>query len=184
MRRRTRSGAIAPAVAFCVLASGMSLAAPAVSPAPPSSADAQSRLPSLAAGPPEAFARPSIRAVRIETSEAPTIDADLSDPAWAKAAVIDNFTQRSPNPYEPATERTVVRILYDENNLYFSFYNYDRAPDRNRRPQHAARRAGLHIRFGDALSRSRPDPAQRVQFRNRRVGRTDTTSSSSTTPRN
>ena len=51
-------------------------------------------------------------------SEAPTIDADLSDPVWAKAAVIDNFTQRQPNPYEPATERTVVRILYDENNLY------------------------------------------------------------------
>ena len=57
------------------------------------------------------------------------IDADLSDAAWEQAAVIDDFTQRSPNPYEPATERTVVRILYDENNLYFSFYNYDGAPD-------------------------------------------------------
>ena len=57
------------------------------------------------------------------------IDADLSDAAWEKAAVIDDFTQRSPNPYEPATERTVVRILYDENNLYFAFYNYDSTPD-------------------------------------------------------
>jgi hypothetical protein len=78
---------------------------------------------------PSPFVRPSIRAVRITTAEAPVIDADLSDAAWAKAAVIDEFTQRSPNPYEPATERTVVRILYDENSLYFSFYNYDRAPD-------------------------------------------------------
>jgi hypothetical protein len=78
---------------------------------------------------PPPFARPSIRAVRIDTAEAPVIDGDLSDEAWAKAAVIDDFRQRSPNPYEPATERTVVRILYDENNLYFSFYNYDRAPD-------------------------------------------------------
>jgi hypothetical protein len=78
---------------------------------------------------PPAFIRQGIRAVRIETSEAPTIDGDLSDPAWAKGAVIDNFTQRSPNPYEPATERTVVRILYDENNLYVSFYAYDRAPE-------------------------------------------------------
>ena len=51
-----------------------------------------------------------------------------TDPAWAKAAIIDNFTQRQPNPYEAATERTVVRIMYDENNLYFGFYNYDRAP--------------------------------------------------------
>jgi len=78
---------------------------------------------------PPPFLRPSIRAVRIDTGEAPVIDADLSDSAWAKAAVIDDFTQRSPNPYEPATERTVVRILYDENNLYFSFYNYDGTPD-------------------------------------------------------
>jgi hypothetical protein len=78
---------------------------------------------------PPTFTRPSIRAVRIETAEAPVIDGDLSDEAWAKAAVIDEFKQRSPNPYEPATERTVVRILYDENSLYFSFYNYDSTPD-------------------------------------------------------
>ena len=78
---------------------------------------------------PSSFTRPSVRAVRIDTTEAPVIDGDLSDEAWAKAAVIDNLRQRSPNPYEPATERTVVRILYDENNLYFSFYNYDQAPE-------------------------------------------------------
>ncbi len=59
----------------------------------------------------------------------PASAGPLSDSAWAKAAVIDEFTQRSPNPYEPATERTVVRILYDENNLYFSFHNYDANPD-------------------------------------------------------
>jgi len=81
-----------------------------------------------AAGGPSGFIRPNVRAVRIDPQEAPAIDADLSDPVWAKAAVIDNFTQRQPNPYEPATERTVVRILYDENNLYFSFYNYDSTP--------------------------------------------------------
>ena len=78
---------------------------------------------------PPTFTRPSIRAVRIDAAEAPVIDGDLSDEAWAKAAVIDDFKQRSPNPYEPATERTVVRILYDENNLYFSFYNYDSTPE-------------------------------------------------------
>jgi hypothetical protein len=78
---------------------------------------------------PPPFTRPSIRAVRIGIEEAPIIDADLSDSSWTKAAVIDDFKQRSPNPYEAATERTVVRILYDENNLYFSFYNYDSTPD-------------------------------------------------------
>ena len=79
--------------------------------------------------PPPTFTRPAVQAVRIATAEAPVIDGDLSDEAWAKAAVIDQFRQRSPNPYEPATERTVVRILFDENNLYFAFYNYDSTPD-------------------------------------------------------
>jgi hypothetical protein len=78
---------------------------------------------------PASFTRPSVRAVRIDASEAPVIDANLSDAAWAKGALIDDFKQRSPNPYEPASERTVVRILYDENNLYFAFYAYDSAPD-------------------------------------------------------
>ena len=78
---------------------------------------------------PPPFTPPSVRAVRIDSTEAPVIDGDLSDEAWAKAAVIDDFRQRSPNPYEPATERTVARILYDQNNLYISFYAYDSAPD-------------------------------------------------------
>src|SRR6266478_5326393 len=72
----------------------------------------------------------TIRAVRIDSSEAPTIDGDLSDPVWAKAAVLDDFRQMDPNAGEPATERTVVRILYDENNLYFAVYCYDREPDK------------------------------------------------------
>ena len=71
-----------------------------------------------------------LRAVRIESSEAPTIDADLSDPVWAKAAMLDDFPQMEPDSGRPATERTVVRILYDENNRYFAVYCYDREPDK------------------------------------------------------
>ena len=77
----------------------------------------------------QGLVRPSIAAVRITPSEAPTIDGDPSDPVWAKANVIDRFIQKSPNPGQPTSERTVVRILYDENNLYISFYNYDSQPD-------------------------------------------------------
>ena len=82
-----------------------------------------------AQAPAAGFVRPSVGAVRIETAEAPTIDGDLSDPVWEKAAIIDQFIQKNPNPGEPATEKTVVRILYDENNLYFGVYNYDSNPD-------------------------------------------------------
>ena len=73
--------------------------------------------------------RPSTRATRIEASRAPTIDADLSDTAWANATVIEDFKQREPVPGGPPTERTVVRIMYDENNLYFGVYAYDSQPD-------------------------------------------------------
>lgn len=58
------------------------------------------------------------------------IDGDLSDAVWSKATVIDRFIQKRPNPGMPATERTVLRILYDENNLYFAICAYDSQPDR------------------------------------------------------
>src|SRR5262245_55294044 len=59
---------------------------------------------------PSDLARPTVGAVRIDASEAPNIDGDLSDPAWSKASVIDRFIQKRPNPGMPATERTVLRI--------------------------------------------------------------------------
>jgi hypothetical protein len=108
---------------FCVLAGGPGVAAPATP-----AQQAPSELTFLAAGPAPGFVRPSVTATRIEASEAPTIDGDLSDAAWAKATIIENFTQKQPIPYAAPTERTVLRILYDENNLYFSFYAYDSDP--------------------------------------------------------
>jgi len=73
--------------------------------------------------------RPMIMAVRIDAQDAPIIDGDLSDPVWARAMAIDDFKQKRPNPGAPPSERTVLRILYDENNLYFSVYAYDSMPD-------------------------------------------------------
>jgi hypothetical protein len=90
-----------------------------------------SGLASAQALPPNAgSARPTAGAVQIATSEAPAIDGDLSDPVWVKATVIDQFRQKRPNPGALPTERTVLRILYDENNLYFAVYAYDSQPDR------------------------------------------------------
>jgi hypothetical protein len=74
--------------------------------------------------------RPSVQIVRIDRSEAPIIDGDLSDPAWAKAAVLDDFPQMEPDSGRPATERTVVRIMYDQDNIYFGVYCYDHEPDK------------------------------------------------------
>jgi hypothetical protein len=74
--------------------------------------------------------QPTARATRIDESEAPKIDGDLSDPVWAKAEVIDEFYQTYPNPGQPASQPTVARFLYDENTLYVGIYAYDSEPEK------------------------------------------------------
>ena len=74
--------------------------------------------------------RPSAKATRIDASQAPVIDGDISDPIWAKAPPIEEFYQLEPNEGAPGSERTVVRVLYDANNLYFAFMAYDDEPGR------------------------------------------------------
>jgi len=88
-------------------------------------------VPSFAAEPTNAFlaGKPMANATRIDVSEAPEIDGDLSDPGWSKAAFIDEFRQRNPNPGAAPTERTSVQLMYDENNLYIGIYAYDSEPD-------------------------------------------------------
>jgi hypothetical protein len=86
---------------------------------------------SFAAEPTNAFlaGKPIANATRIDVSEAPEIDGDLSDPGWSRAAVIDEFRQRNPNPGAAPSERTTARLMYDENNLYIGIYAYDSNPD-------------------------------------------------------
>ena len=38
--------------------------------------------------------------------------------------------KREPDPGAPPTERTVLRVMYDDNNFYLSVYAYDSEPDR------------------------------------------------------
>jgi hypothetical protein len=64
--------------------------------------------------------RPIAGATRITPKEAPAIDGDVHDGVWAKAKPIDEFYQLEPHEGAPADERTVVRVLYDEDNLYFA----------------------------------------------------------------
>jgi hypothetical protein len=73
--------------------------------------------------------QPTANVPRITAAEAPQVDGDISDPVWAKAVAIEDFYQSSPNAGDPASERTVVRIMYDDNNIYFAVYAYDSEPD-------------------------------------------------------
>ena len=47
------------------------------------------------------------------------LDAKLDEPAWNAATPITSFTQVDPDEGKPATQRTEVRILYDDNAVYF-----------------------------------------------------------------
>ena len=62
------------------------------------------------------------------TVEAPVMDGVVDDDAWALADVASDFLQREPQEGQPATERTEVRILYDDENLYIGLIAYDNNP--------------------------------------------------------
>ena len=64
--------------------------------------------------------RPTVRVVR--TDMPPIIDGLLDDMTWNNAVLINNFTQTSPVEGAQPTEDTEVRIAYDDEHIYFSFY--------------------------------------------------------------
>ena len=75
--------------------------------------------------PPSEYYR--VAPVRVESG--PLIDGSLDEELWLQAAVIDEFVQQEPAEGEPATERTVVRFLYDAQALYIGVEAYDSEPD-------------------------------------------------------
>lgn len=60
----------------------------------------------------------------------PNVDGRLSAGEWKGASLATNFVQREPNEGEPASERTVVLITYDEDQIYFGVRCFDRHPER------------------------------------------------------
>ena len=74
---------------------------------------------------PAAFAA-DYRAVR--AAQPPVIDGDLTDAVWAVAPEIGGFTQRDPDEGQPPTEKTIVRIAYDDEALYVAAKMFDSKP--------------------------------------------------------
>ena len=68
-----------------------------------------------------------LRAFRI-TGTSPQIDGRLDEEVWAAADAIDDLVQNEPDNMAPPTERTVVRVAYDDRYLYVAVYNYMREP--------------------------------------------------------
>ncbi|MGD8816311.1 MAG: carbohydrate binding family 9 domain-containing protein, partial [Acidobacteriota bacterium] len=105
------------------------LAAPAL--AQQSSAP-QSRATAATGGPPGAVTEIdrlfNFAAVRVD--EAPQIDGVLDEAVWRRAVPITEFVQAEPDEGRTVSERTEVRVLYDDEAIYIAAYNYDRQPER------------------------------------------------------
>jgi len=57
----------------------------------------------------------------VHTARPPLIDGRLDDSVWQAAALTDAFTQQSPFDGAKPSERTQMRVLYDDQALYFAF---------------------------------------------------------------
>ena len=53
------------------------------------------------------------------------IDGDFNEPDWQEAKPVGQFSQVEPDAGEPMTLPTEVRVLYDEENIYFGFTCFD-----------------------------------------------------------
>ncbi len=69
-----------------------------------------------------------LAALATSVERGPVVDGRLDDETWMRAEVIDGFVQREPFEGRPVSERTEVRILYDESALYVGAWLYDSQP--------------------------------------------------------
>ena len=61
-----------------------------------------------------------------------SLTGKLDNPEWKKAEPIEVSYEFRPGDNTPATDRTIVRILYDNENLYFGFECFDKNPEQIR----------------------------------------------------
>jgi hypothetical protein len=69
-----------------------------------------------------ALPSPTVRAARAGNI---TLDGVLDDAAWAAVQPASDFRQHEPHDGEPATQRTEIRLLFDEDALYIGARMFD-----------------------------------------------------------
>src|SRR5262245_27708951 len=97
-----------------------------------------------------------VRIVRATSDIA--LDGVLNDAAWQAAPPITGFKQRDPNYGAEPTQKTEVRLLYDDAALYIGARMYDAHPDSiimllTRRDQQGARSDGFRVYLDPYLDR-------------------------------
>jgi hypothetical protein len=66
----------------------------------------------------------------IPTTGKITLDGRLDEPDWQRAPMSANFIENMPREKQPARDRTEVRVLYDNDAIYFGVRGYDPAPEK------------------------------------------------------
>ncbi|MFQ5632335.1 MAG: carbohydrate binding family 9 domain-containing protein, partial [bacterium] len=74
----------------------------------------------------------AFQALRLTAEQADEIRLDglLAEAYWQAAHVVTGFRQREPAEGAQASERTEVRLVYDENTLYIGVIAYDSEPEK------------------------------------------------------
>ncbi len=78
----------------------------------------------------QAYAQSSKRITVGQLSGKFTLDGVLDEAAWMQAPTLGEIQQREPKPESTASERTEVRLLKDQDNLYVGVICYDAEPDK------------------------------------------------------
>jgi hypothetical protein len=92
---------------------------------PDSTASANERPPTVE----ESISRPTIRAVRVANSGI-RLDGILDESDWTRAPSASGFTQHEPLNGAASTERTVIKVVYDDRAIYVAVRAYDTEPDK------------------------------------------------------
>ncbi|MBT8336170.1 MAG: carbohydrate binding family 9 domain-containing protein [Gemmatimonadetes bacterium] len=96
---------------------------------PRAAVPALSLLAALAVAASAAAQTPPPSATALRADAPPIIDGRLDDAIWTEAPVLDGFVQREPIEGRPASERTEVRMAYDDEALYIAAWLFDRRSD-------------------------------------------------------
>ena len=80
------------------------------------------------AAPSRAQEGPDLQALRLGAEETLDVDGVLSEGAWGRAVAIDDFRQEEPVEGGQPTERTEIRVVFDDHAIYIGAMIFDR-PD-------------------------------------------------------
>ena len=70
-----------------------------------------------------------LHAFRVAGSAAPKIDGTLDDEVWGRAQSAGEYVQWDPDNDQPASERTLIQVAYDDRFVYVAIRCFDRTPD-------------------------------------------------------